>query len=278
MAKVDHQMKILITDILRIDDASQYKLHLACRNNEWINPLDEYVASYSSWLGWNEWRGSRNDWTRQYVFALMEFYPKRDSWLFGGIFRVLERELDRYKLEKVAAFEKYEGRLLLSFHRYQGMRGRAYYLEKYLDQFKVAEILPQPYSGEAFCGYEKVNQDFNVLESIYKKEKNDWKTALSIVRGVYLICDKSNGKKYVGSAYGNGGIWSRWACYIGTGHGWNDELTKLVDEKGIEYARKNFRFSLLEIKPMTESKEAIIARESHWKSVLLSIEHGYNKN
>ena len=95
---------------------------------------------------------------------------------------------------------------------------------------------------------------------------------------MYLICDKSNGKKYVGSAYGDAGIWSRWACYIGTGHGWNDELTKLVDEKGIEYARNNFKFSLLEIMTMTTSDQSIIERESFWKNVLLTREYGYNKN
>lgn len=98
------------------------------------------------------------------------------------------------------------------------------------------------------------------------------------MKGVYLICDKSNGKKYVGSAYGDAGIWSRWACYIGTGHGWNDELTKLVCEKGINYARNNFTFSLLEIMTMTTPDKSILDRESFWKNVLLTREHGYNKN
>jgi hypothetical protein len=62
------------------------------------------------------------------------------------------------------------------------------------------------------------------------------------VKGVYLIVDKKNGKMYVGSAYGDLGIWSRWSCYIGTGHGWNDELTKLIKDNGIQYARDNFQF------------------------------------
>lgn len=53
----------------------------------------------------------------------MEFYHKTDAWLFGGVFKVLERGEEQYTLEKVGAFEKYEGRLIVSFHRYQGMRG-----------------------------------------------------------------------------------------------------------------------------------------------------------
>jgi len=271
-------MKIMINDLFKIEDPSQYKLHLAGRNEDWINPLDEYVASPLNWLGWNEWRGRRNDWTREYIFSMMEFYPKTDSWLFGGVFKVLERGEERYKLEKVDDFEKYEGRLIATFHRYHGMRGRAFYLEGYLDQFEVTELLPLPYSGEMFCGYENVNHDFPMLEAIFRNERLDWKTALSSVKGVYLICDKFNGKTYVGSAYGEMGVWARWACYLGTGHGWNDELTKLIDEKGIEYARMNFKFALLEIMAMFTADAVILARESYWKSVLLSRVYGYNKN
>jgi len=269
---------IKIKDILKIDNPAQYKLHLACRNEDWVSPLDEYVTDYKNWLGWNEWRGNRNDWTRDFIFSLMEFYPRTDSWLFGGVFKVLERHEDRYVLEEVEEFKKFTGRLLLSFHRYQGMRGRAYYLENYIKEFEVVEIFSEPYRGESFPGYENICHDFNVLETIFKSERTDWKAALSSVKGIYLISDKCNGKQYIGSAYGSEGIWSRWACYIGTGHGWNDELTKVIEEKKFRYARENFRFSILEIMTMMTSDDEIISRESHWKNALLTREHGYNKN
>jgi hypothetical protein len=98
------------------------------------------------------------------------------------------------------------------------------------------------------------------------------------VKGVYLITDKSNGKSYVGSAYGDQGIWARWQCYIGTGHGWSDELVKLISENGIEYARGKFKIALLEIFSMDTSDEYIISRECRWKLILMTREHGYNKN
>jgi len=269
---------IKLSEVIKIEDPKKYKLHLACRETGGSHPLDEYVADWNNWLGWNEWRGNKNDWNREFVFSLMEFYPKSDGWLFGGVFRVLERNQDHYKLEEIEEYKKFVGRVILSFHRYQGMRGRAYLLENFIDAFDVLEILPTPYSGEQFPGYENINHEFHVLEPIFKSERSDWKAALSNIKGVYLISDRSNGKRYVGSAYGDMGIWSRWACYIGTGHGWNDELTKLVDEKSIEYARENFHFSLLEITSMSTSDGVIIARESHWKKALLSREFGYNKN
>ena len=272
-------MTIMLRDILAIPDQTQYKLHLACRNEDWVNPLDEYVANRQNWVGWNEWRGTKDRWTRPYIFSFMEFYPKKNRYLFGGVFKVLTRDPDQYRLETVNDYEKYEGRLLIVFTRYQGMMGSAFYLEKHFDQFEVAEIFPEPYSGEAFCGYSNIEHEFGTLESIFKNERHDWKAALTSVKGIYVIIDKSNGKKYVGSAYGQAGIWARWACYIGTGHGWNDELTKLVASNGIDYARKNFVFSLLEIAANTTPDDYIIERETHWKRVLLARgEFGYNKN
>lgn len=269
---------IRLQDVIRINDPTQYKLHLACRNEDWVQPLDVFVAGREEWVGWNEWRGKRNDWTRDFVFSLMEFYPKTDAWLFGGVFRVLKRRVNSYELQEVDDYKQYVGRAILSFHRYQGLRGRAFCLEKFLNRFELAEILPAPYSGEHFPGYEHINHGFNILELIFKSERSDWKAALSSIKGVYLISDKRNGKQYVGSAYGDMGIWSRWACYIDTGHGWNDKLTALIDKKTIKYARENFHFSLLEVMSMTTPDETIINRELHWKRVLLTQEFGYNKN
>lgn len=58
---------------------------------------------------------------------------------------------------------------------------------------------------------------------------------------VYVITDKSNGKHYVGSAYGEYAFWSRWAQYAENGHGGNIELKKIIKERGIKYAQ-NFQF------------------------------------
>jgi len=83
----------------------------------------------------------------------------------------------------------------------------------------------------------------------------------------------------VGSAYGDFGLWSRWACYIGTGHGWSDELTQLIKKEGYAYALENFKVTLLEYRPMKTSDSGIIAREGFWKRALLTrTEYGYNKN
>jgi hypothetical protein len=270
-------MTIPLTDLLPIAAPADYKLHLACWNQH-EQPLDVFVTARANWRAWNEWRGSKNDWTRPRILSFIDFYPKSDAWLFGGAFDVIERRSDGYGLRADAQFEKYVGRLLATFRRPQGMRGRAFFLETYLPQFTVAELLPQIYTGESFPGFENIQHDFGTLEAIIRSERADWKAALENAKGVYVIVDKSNGKKYVGSAYGDAGIWSRWACYVGTSHGWNDELVRLVDEKGPNYARDNFRFSVLEVMVRATPDQAVLDREGHWKTALLTREFGYNRN
>lgn len=275
--------EIPIQEIIRIENLSEYKLHLGCWN-QYHQPLDLFVSDFNIWKGWNEWIGKRNDFNRKYIFSMIDYYHEPNKWLFGGIFEVKERYLDKrdedggYKVELVSEYENLIGRLIIDYPRTTG-RGRAFRLENYFDQFRISEILKTKYSGESFCGYENINHDFTSLETIFKTQKLDWKGALENTKGVYVIIDKSNGKKYVGSAYGEFGIWSRWACYIGTGHGWNDELTKLIKEEGFDYARRNFKFSILEIWSMKTADNTIIQRENYWKEVLLSRgKYGYNKN
>jgi hypothetical protein len=93
---------------------------------------------------------------------------------------------------------------------------------------------------------------------------------LENAKGVYLITDKSNGKRYVGSAYGETGLWARWECYMETGHGYNDELTQLIAGAGITHARQHFRFALLEHRTQKTDDSVIIQREQYRKNVLLN--------
>ena len=94
--------------------------------------------------------------------------------------------------------------------------------------------------------------------------------ALSSVNGIYLIRDKSSGKLYVGSAYGEDGLYGRWLNYAHNGHGGNKEL------KGLD--PNQFEFSILEIIPPTSSAEEVIHRENRWKEKLGTRAFGLNAN
>jgi hypothetical protein len=274
-------LEIEVVDIIQLESYEQYKLHLGSWNGE-NNPLDLYLENEEEWTHWNEWRNpetGKNEWNRDYIFSLIHFYPKVNTWLFGGIFKVIDRpEGANYILEEVKKYKKYKGRLLLNFERYQGMRGRSFLLESYIESMTVNQILEYKYTGEIFPGYDNINHDFVTLEGIFKLKKSDWKIALENVKGVYLLTDKETGKSYIGSAYGDTGIWARWEQYITTFHGWDDQLVSLVKRKGQKYIRESFKFSILEIYGMYASNDQIIKRENYWKEKLMTREHGYNSN
>ncbi len=268
-----------LSKILDIENFQNYKFH-AARYNKIEQPLDVFLRDRKEWDSWNSWQGEKNEFNRDFILSFIKFYPEQETWLFGGIYKVLarrpEKNTNSYEIELMDKGKNLIGRLKVMASI---SRGRAFNLETVYDRLSVCEVLREPYNGELFCGYENVSQDFSMLEIIYKNERIDWKTALESVKGIYVIADKKTGKKYVGSAYGGMGIWSRWMSYMETGHGWNKELVGLINGAGIEYARENFRITLIECWPFKTDDRTIIQRENFWKEALLTRgKHGYNDN
>jgi hypothetical protein len=188
-----------------------------------------------------------------------------------------KRKQWHYEIELLNESKPFIGRLKLELKR--PARTKAFYFEKYYNKLLVSEILPEPYSGERFRGYDRIDLEFSRLQQIVRHQLADWKTALEHAKGVYLISDARNGKRYVGSAYGNAGLWSRWGDYIETGCGDSHELRRLIKRRGINYARTYFRFALLEYFPMKTDDAYVVGREAYWKDVLSSRgQYGYNDN
>jgi hypothetical protein len=269
-------MTILLRDIWPFPAPENYKLHFA-RWNRINQPLEVWARDKQEWQGWQEYRPARDDFNRPYIFSLIQFYHETDIWFFGGVFRVLQRHQDRYEVELMGDGAGFLGRLKLR-SAYRNRSTRVNFENHYLD-FEVQEILREPYSGRVFPGYEDIDLSFEELETLVRNDRPDWKAALESVKGIYLITDTTTGKRYIGSAYGDQGIWSRWCSYIASGHGGNVELQALVVDPSLEYCRKSFRFALLEYRPNRTPDEIIIGREGFWKRILLTRgEHGLNRN
>jgi len=265
--------RILLRDIWPIENTSDYKIHFARRNEDGVQPLEIWVRNKNDWQSWQETKGKRNYFNRPFIFSLIDFYHEKDIWLFGGIFRVVKRLSDRYKVELLAEGAPFIGRLKLR-SPYRSRQTRVKF-ENYYNEFTVEEILREPYSGRIFPGYEDIDLSFDELETIVGHNLPDWRAALESVKGVYLITDGKTGRQYVGSAYGEQGIWSRWSEYADSGHGGNDELRTLVKKEGVKYCHANFRLALLEQRSARTPSEVILNRERFWKDILRTrVTHG----
>jgi hypothetical protein len=100
---------------------------------------------------------------------------------------------------------------------------------------------------------------------------------LSATKGIYLISDTKTGKLYVGSAYGEEGIWGRWTRYVSTnGHGDNKTLKELIASDPIH--GNNFQFSILMLLPRTITADEAIKKEQLFKNKLGTNSFGLNNN
>jgi hypothetical protein len=87
-----------------------------------------------------------------------------------------------------------------------------------------------------------------------------WKSKLAEWRGVYFIFDTSDGKGYVGSAYGVDNLLGRWLGYAASGHGGNSLLRAR--------SPRDFRFTILQRVSPDEDAESVIRLETTWKKRL----------
>ena len=258
------------------------KIHLAGWNGH-ADPLDVFVAGRVP--EWQSYQSQRN-FERPFVLALIKT-KQRDRWLFAGVHKVdgpcervanpIKTEPDcwRYPMSEVAGASPLSGRLVVAFNR--TFRNSYPYAETCLDDLTLSEVYPRRLSIGEFPGFRSVELSFDELRLVVGQGLESWRATLSNVAGVYLISDNVSGRLYVGSASGAGGIWQRWTQYAETGHGGNVELRALVNGGGLDRA-KTFRFSILEIADVHTGEADVIARERHWKRVLLSRSHGLNGN
>lgn len=177
----------------------------------------------------------------------------------------------RYELLKDDRFDDLVGRLVIDW----GTGTRSW-----VQHFKardVIEVLPVGYV-KAFPGFLDTLLTHSELVEIVRNPvaNRDWHQMLRSVAGVYLIVDAVTGKQYVGSAYGQGGLLSRWANYVDTGHGGNVQLRELIAAR--PNAERNFVYSILQTLPTTLTPQEVIAYESLHKQKLGSRAHGLNSN
>lgn len=130
---------------------------------------------------------------------------------------------------------------------------------------------------DPFPGYDSVVMSYAELRAVIVEPRFElWRTALSAVKGVYLIVDGTDGRQYVGKADGARGILQRWEAYAINGHGDDVELKSLLDGEPARAGR--FTFSLLRVLDPQTPQHVIDAAEAHFKRALGTRLFGLNRN
>lgn len=271
---------IKLNDILRLENLDNVKIRLNLSNTSW-NALKLYHENIELLLIGHFHNSTKRRWFKENEIVIGLAQIQKDEWLLIDISKITKShnklwdgktpaKLNTfYEHERIEEFEKYLGRIIIQFHKnnaFVTLSGNN------IDKFTIKEILPGFLDDDVFPGYDKVNISWKELKRVLRKDT--WRTVLQNQKGVYLITDVSNGKNYVGSAYGKDMILGRWKSYIKSGHGKNIGLKKLT----FEHIKKNFRYSILDIYKSTTDDQTIIERENWWKDVLQSRKFGYNEN
>lgn len=150
--------------------------------------------------------------------------------------------------------------------------------DQWLSNREVVEILPKNYVGE-FSGYENLILTYHELQTIISDSVGNrvWHQHLSSVAAVYLILDRKTGTQYVGSAYGNQGLWGRWAEYAANPSGGDRLLEELLTKYGQQHS-ENFQFSVLRVLQRRTPADHVIQYEQIEKLKLGTRAFGLNVN
>lgn len=135
------------------------------------------------------------------------------------------------------------------------------------NEMAVLSILEESALAPPMPEWDRINLTWEELDVL----PASWRQALSQWRGIYLISDASDGKGYVGSAYGADNLYGRWKDYAMRGHGGNRHLR--------DRDPRNFRFCILQRVAPDLAPNEIVSIENSWKTRLnTECPHGLNGN
>ena len=273
--------KLKLNDLLRLtpEQLAKTKVRLNKYNGE-KNPIDDFKKDPNSLLHWN-YHNNKPYKEGQYSIGLV--HMNGDRYLLftaGKILKVLDIPKNNgvgVKFETLEEYKDLYGRVVVSYHNTsQNLFRNA---DSIMDDLIVTEIIPSIYTGFDFPGYQNVSLTFEQLKTIVEGNFDSYRNALERQKAVYVQTDRATGKLYVGSATSEYGmLLARWKNYVSNGHGGNVDLKALVKEKGFDYIKKNFTYTIIENFNEGTEDRYVLERESYWKRVLDTRVHGYNKN
>lgn len=171
--------------------------------------------------------------------------------------------IDFFDLVETNFYRNWKGKLIIDWPPPE----RSWWRRAERNTMPVSAILEESAFVRGMPAWEDINLSWSELAVL----PSSWKEALSHWRGIYFIHDQSDGRGYVGSAYGEGNLLGRWLNYAASGHGGNALL------RGRDPL--NFRFTILQRLSPDMDADDVIRIEANWKDRLHTRKpHGLNDN
>ncbi len=165
-------------------------------------------------------------------------------------------------LNPVEPLQEFVGRLIISVVKKKGEMAFMRLAEN-LDA-AVFSIREENWQAEPAPNWD----EFIAMTPTIRSLPPAWEARLKEWRGIYLIVDEDDGKRYVGSAYGTENILGRWRMHVAGEKGITKELAKRDPI--------NFRFSILQLLAPDEDKNEVIKIENRWMERLHTRRFGLN--
>jgi hypothetical protein len=144
---------------------------------------------------------------------------------------------------------------------------RSWWRRAHRNEMPVRAVLEDSALDTAMEKWDEINFTWSQLNILSKR----WQAKLCEWRGIYYIFDRSDGKGYVGSAYGADNLLGRWREYAASGHGGNRLLRQRDPHQ--------FLFTILELVAPDMDSDDVIRREVTWKERLHTRQpYGLNDN
>jgi hypothetical protein len=174
-----------------------------------------------------------------------------------GLGQKHQMEIDRasqrwFDLEIAEFYAQWKGRLVVSWPPPE----RSWWRRAHRNEFTVLAIHEDSVLDSAMPEWDAIDLTWEELGVLPSR----WKSALAQWRGIYYIFDTTDGKGYVGSAYGENNLLGRWLNYAASGHGGNTLLKKRKPQ--------HFRFTILQRVSPDMDPADVIRLEGSWKQRL----------
>lgn len=207
--------------------------------------------------------GSSRPLTREQYWQVPAYVEMKTYGMRGFADQETRDEILWFDLALTSFYSLWQGKLIVSWPPPE----RSWWRRAHRNEMPIVAILQESAFVSGMPPWDQLCLMWEELQVL----PTPWRTAMSHWRAIYYILDVSDGKAYVGSAYGAENLLGRWIQYAARGHGGNVLLRERKPE--------HLRFSILQrLSPDMDTSD-VIRLEATWKERLRTrAPHGLNEN